>query len=138
MVSLSTQNEVYTRIILDKRLINYIAQNKGTRKGMTEVISIDQKKSRPVTEDEQQLTSTYSDSTISFLDNGIRYNNNNNHKSTIQELDLAQGLIQLLVENNFTLKSLLNTSPSELSKTLGIDQEVATLICKAAKNKKAP
>jgi hypothetical protein len=103
---------------------------------MTEMISVDQKRNRPVTEDEQQLTSTYSDSTISFLDNGIRYNNNNNHKSTIHQLDLAEGLIQLLVENNFTLKSLLNTSPSELSKTLGIDQEVATLICKAAKNKK--
>jgi hypothetical protein len=102
---------------------------------MTEVISVDRKRNRSITDDEQQLTSTYSDSTISFLDNDISYNNNN-HKSTIRQLDLAQGLIQLLVENNFTLNSLLNTSPSELSKTLGIDQEVATLICKAAKNKK--
>ena len=83
--------------------------------------------------DKEKLTSTYNDSGISFL-----YDNNNNdgYKSTIHNLDLAQGLIQLLVENNFTLKSLLNTSSSELSKTLGIDQEVATLICKAAKNKK--
>jgi hypothetical protein len=103
---------------------------------MTEIISVDQKKNRPVTEDEQQLTSTYSDSTISFLDNGTIYNNNNNHKRTIHDLDLARGLIQLLVENNFTLKSLLNTSSSELSKTLGIDEEVATLICKTAKSKK--
>ena len=95
---------------------------------MTEVISVDRKRNRSITDDEQQLTSTYSDSTISFLDNGIRYNNNNNnHKSTIRQLDLAQGLIQLLVENNFTLNSLLNTSPSELSKTLGIDQEVASM-----------
>ena len=54
----------------------------------------------------------------------------------VQYMILAYGLIELLVENNFTLKSLLNTSSSELSKTLGIDQEVATLICKAAKNRK--
>jgi mevalonate kinase len=68
------------------------------------------------------------DSEISFL-----YDNS---KNIIHTLDLAQGLIQLLVENNFTLLSLLNTSSSELSKTLGIDEEVATLICKAAKNMK--
>ena len=63
-------------------------------------------------------------------------NSDDGHKSTVHNLDLARGLIQLLVENNFTLKSLLDTSSSELSKTLGIDEEVATLICKAAKNKK--
>jgi len=68
------------------------------------------------------------DSEISFL-----YNNS---KNIIHTLDLASGLIQLLVENNFTLESHLDTSSSELSKTLGIDEEVATLICKAAKSKK--
>ena len=77
--------------------------------------------------------SAYNDSGISFL---YKNNNNDGYKSTIHNLDLARGLIQLLVENNFTLESLLDTSSSELSKTLGIDQEVATLICKAAKNKK--
>jgi hypothetical protein len=82
--------------------------------------------------DKEKLTSTYNDSGISFLYN----DNNDGYKSTIHGLDLAQGLIQLLVENNFTLQSLLDTSSSELSKTLGIDQEVATLICNAAKNKK--
>jgi hypothetical protein len=51
---------------------------------------------------------------------------------------LAHGLIDLLVENNFTLKLLLNTSSSELSKTLGIDEEVATLICKTAKKQESP
>ena len=71
--------------------------------------------------------SAYNDSDISLL-----YDNS---KNTIHTLDLASGLIQLLVENNFTLQSLLNTSSSELSKTLGIDQQVATLICKAAKSK---
>ena len=74
--------------------------------------------------------SAYNDSDIGFL-----YDNNKStiRKSTIHELDLAHGLIDSLVENNFTLDSLLDTSSSELSKTLGIDQEVATLICKAAK-----
>jgi hypothetical protein len=86
-----------------------------------------------VTTYEQHLTSTYSDSAVSFLYNET---NNNNDSISLNELDLAQGLIELLIENNFTLKSLLNTSSSELSKTLGIDQEVATLICKTAKNKK--
>lgn len=71
--------------------------------------------------------SAYNDSRISFL-----YDNS---KNAMHTLDLASGLIQLLVENNFTLQSLLNISSSELSKTLGIDEEVATLICKAAKNK---
>jgi hypothetical protein len=82
--------------------------------------------------DKERLTSTYNDSDIGFL---YDINNNDGHKSTIHDLDLAQGLIELLVENNFTLKSLLNASSSELSKTLGIDQEVATLICKAANKK---
>jgi hypothetical protein len=61
---------------------------------------------------------------------GLLYNNK------IHDLDLPDGLIELLVENNFTLKSLVNIGSSELSKTLGIDEEVATLICNAAKNKK--
>ena len=61
---------------------------------------------------------------------GLLYNNK------IYDLDLPYGLIELLLQNNFTLRSLANIGSSELSKTLGIDQEVATLICKAAKNKK--
>ena len=81
--------------------------------------------------DIQKLAATYNDSGISFMSD-----NNYGCKSTLHDLDLAHGLIQLLVENNYTLDSLLNTSSSELSKTLGIDEQVATLICKAAKNKK--
>ena len=80
--------------------------------------------------DRQKLKSTYNDSGVGFL-----YDNNDGCKSTIHDLDLAQGLIQLLVKNNFTLESLLDTSSSELSKTLGIDEEVTTLICKAAKTR---
>ena len=69
-----------------------------------------------------------------YNDSGIRFLYDNS-KKTIHTLDLASGLIQLLVENNFTLQSLLNTSSSELSKTLGIDEEIAKLIRKVAKNK---
>ena len=94
------------------------------------------RKRNQIVVDKEKLTSTYNDSGISFI-----YDNNNDddgYKSTIHDLDLAHGLIELLVENNFTLKSLLNTSSSELSKTLGIDQEVATLICKTAKKQESP
>lgn len=104
---------------------------------MSELPSPSNKRNQ-VTDDEQQLTalSTYSDSAVRFLYNET--NNNNNDSSSLNDLDLARGLIDLLVENNFTLKSLLNTNSSELSKTLGIDEEVATLICKTAKSKKPP
>jgi hypothetical protein len=135
MVSLWLRNEVYIHTILARGLINHVAQNKATRKGMTEVISIDQKKNHPVTEDKQQLTSTYSDSTISSLDNSRKYGNNNNHKNTIYDLDLPYGLIDLLIDNNFTLDSLINANPSELSCILAIDQEVATIIWNAANMK---
>ena len=106
---------------------------------MSEIPSRSPKRNQ-VTDDEQRLTSTYSDSVVRFL---YSETNNNNDSSSLNDLDLAVltiagGLIQLLVENNFTLKSLLNTSSSELSTTLGIDEEVATLICKAAKSKKPP
>jgi hypothetical protein len=100
---------------------------------MSEIPSPSYKRNQ-VTTDEQHLTSTYSDSAISFLYNET---NNNSDSSSLNELDLAHGLIELLVENDFTAELLMDTSSSELSKTLGIDQEVAALICKAAaKNKK--
>ena len=108
------------------------------RIGMTEILSATHKRNHIITNYEQRLASTYSESAFSFLYNDKSHRNDNNNKSIIYELDLAYGLIELLVENNFTLKSLLNTSSSELSKTLGIDEEVATLICKAAKSKKPP
>src|SRR5919206_4059820 len=99
---------------------------------MSDIPSSSHKRNQ-VTTDEQHLTSTYSDSTISFLYNET---NNNSDSSSLNELDLAHGLIELLVENDFTAELLMDSSSSELSKTLGIDQEVAALICKAAaKNK---
>jgi hypothetical protein len=107
-----------------------------TRLDMTQVISINHNRNHRVTEDKQQLALTYSDSTISFLYNDIeKRSNNNNHGSTIGDLDLAYGLIELLVKNNYTLESLINTGPSELSCVLAIDQEVAAIICAAANKK---
>jgi hypothetical protein len=63
-------------------------------------------KRKQIMMDRQKLTSTYNDFGISFL-----YDiNNDGCKSTIHDLDLSQGLIDLLVDNNFTLKSLMDTS----------------------------
>ncbi|MFL6425814.1 MAG: hypothetical protein ACJ71R_19810, partial [Nitrososphaeraceae archaeon] len=62
--------------------------------------------------------------------------NDNNDKGTIHDLDLAHGLIDLLVENNFTLELLISTNPSELSRILAIDQEIAAIILTAANKKK--
>ena len=104
---------------------------------MTQVIPIDRNRNHRLTEDKQQLTSsTYSDSNISFLyNNKEEHSNNNNLGGTIYELDLAYGLIELLVKNNYTLDSLINTNPSELSSVLAIDQEIAAIICAAANRK---
>ena len=38
----------------------------------------------------------------------------------INQLDIADGLKQLLLSSSFTLKSMLNASVSDLAKTLGI------------------
>jgi hypothetical protein len=65
---------------------------------MSEIPSPSHKRNQATT-DEKQLTSTYSDSAVSFLYNEA---NNNNDSSTLNDLDLAQGLIDLLIESNFT------------------------------------
>jgi hypothetical protein len=49
----------------------------------------------------------------------------------INQLDIADGLKELLLSSSFTLKSLLNTSVSDLAKTLGIDEHVAKLVSDA-------
>ena len=46
----------------------------------------------------------------------------------INQLDIADGLKELLLSSSFTLKSLQNSSVSDLSKTLGIDEDVAKLV----------
>ncbi|MGC2680996.1 MAG: hypothetical protein WA323_03945 [Candidatus Nitrosopolaris sp.] len=49
----------------------------------------------------------------------------------INQLDIADGLKELLLSSSFTLKSLLNASVSDLAKTLGIDEYVAKLVSDA-------
>ena len=111
-----------------------------TRIQMIQVISIDNKRNHHVTDDEQQLALTYSDSTTSFLyknkDSQQYIDNNDNHNRVVHDLDLPYGLIDLLIKNNYTPASLINTDPSELSNILAIDQEVAVIILAAAKKKK--
>ena len=49
-------------------------------------------------------------------------------RDLINQLDIADGLKDLLLSSNFTPKSLLNASVSDLAKTLGIDEHVARLL----------
>ena len=47
---------------------------------------------------------------------------------TINQLDIADGLKELLINNGFTIRLLLKTSTSELAKILGIDEYIAKSI----------
>ena len=49
----------------------------------------------------------------------------------INQLDIADGLKELLLSSSFTLKSLLNASASDFAKILGIDEYVAKLVSDA-------
>ena len=51
---------------------------------------------------------------------------------SINQLDVADGLKELLISKSFTLKLLLDTPVSELAKMLGIDNYVASIIHHAA------
>jgi hypothetical protein len=53
--------------------------------------------------------------------------------SEIQALELAEGIRDRLILDGYTLEIILKSSPSELSKALGVDQYVAKLIIEAAK-----
>ena len=50
---------------------------------------------------------------------------------SINQLDIADGLKELLLSSSFTFKSLLNATVSHLAKTLGIDEHVAKLVSDA-------
>jgi hypothetical protein len=49
----------------------------------------------------------------------------------INQLDIADGLKGFLISSGFTLKSLLNTSTSDLALILGIDHYVGKIISDA-------
>jgi hypothetical protein len=46
----------------------------------------------------------------------------------INQLDIADGIKELLISNGFTLRLLLNTSIPELARILGIDEYIAKLV----------
>jgi hypothetical protein len=49
----------------------------------------------------------------------------------INQLDIADGLKELLINSGITLRSLLNTSGQDFAKLLGIDLYVAKLVSDA-------
>jgi hypothetical protein len=49
----------------------------------------------------------------------------------VHQLDIADGLKELLISAGFTVKSLLNTSASDFAKILGIDEYVGKLLSDA-------
>jgi hypothetical protein len=51
---------------------------------------------------------------------------------SINQLDIADGLKELLITKGFTLKLLLETPVSGLAKILGIDNYIASIIHNAA------
>jgi hypothetical protein len=51
----------------------------------------------------------------------------------INELEIADGLKQLLLSKDFPLELLLNTSASDLAKILGIDECIAKIVRGAIK-----
>ena len=46
----------------------------------------------------------------------------------INQMEIADGLKELLISTGFTVKSLLNTSASDFAKILGMDEYVGKLI----------
>jgi hypothetical protein len=51
----------------------------------------------------------------------------------INQLDIPAGLKELIINHGFTLDLLQSTLPSDLAEALGIDKDVAKLICDAAR-----
>src|SRR2546425_8008910 len=51
----------------------------------------------------------------------------------INQLDVPAGLKDLIINHGFTLDLLQSTQPSDLAEALGIDKDVAKLICDAAR-----
>lgn len=51
-----------------------------------------------------------------------------------QDLNIAEGLKQLLIDANFTIESILDLGYQEVSEMLHIDQYIGKLIVDAAQN----
>ena len=55
--------------------------------------------------------------------------------SDVLELELADGLKELLIDYGFTRNRILKIQSSDLASILGIEDYVAKIICNAAKHK---
>jgi hypothetical protein len=52
---------------------------------------------------------------------------------TIQELEIPDGLKELLVRSGFTFDSIISSDVDHLASSLGIERDVAKIIIEAAK-----
>ena len=55
--------------------------------------------------------------------------------SDILELEIADGLKELLMDYGFTRRRILKIQSSDLASMLGIDDYIAKIICNAARRK---
>jgi hypothetical protein len=53
--------------------------------------------------------------------------------SFVNQLDIAEGLKELIIDRGYTLDLLLTSNPSDLAETLGIDNDVAKMIIDATR-----
>jgi hypothetical protein len=65
----------------------------------------------------------------SIKDENSNYNNDNR----LNNLNIPNGLKEMLIEHQFTITRLHDISPEDLSVTLGIDTSVARIIIDAVK-----
>ena len=57
-------------------------------------------------------------------------------KNTIQELEIPEGLKELLIRSGFTFDSIISSDVDHLASSLGIERDVAKIILEAAKKLK--
>lgn len=55
---------------------------------------------------------------------------------TIQELEIPEGLKELLIKSGFTFDSIISSDIDHLASSLGIERDVAKIILEAAKKLK--
>ncbi|MFZ0513150.1 MAG: hypothetical protein WAM14_16185 [Candidatus Nitrosopolaris sp.] len=56
----------------------------------------------------------------------------------VNQLDIPEGLKELIITHGFTLDLLLGLHPSDLAQTLGIDNDVAKMIIDATRRHAKP
>jgi hypothetical protein len=57
-------------------------------------------------------------------------------KYTIQELEIPEGLKELLIRSGFTFDSIISSDVDHLASSLGIERDVTKIILEAAKKLK--